>query len=93
MECATARLRRMNLLVVPLVALLAAAAPDPGTIAVPRGRAPVIDFVDTPEELRDRYQYFTEARMEKLRAAGWSRPSTSLEAGVARYVERLLASR
>jgi ADP-L-glycero-D-manno-heptose 6-epimerase len=53
------------------------------------GRAPRIEFVDTPAALRDRYQYFTEARMEKLRAAGWTRPATPLEEGVARYVERL----
>jgi ADP-L-glycero-D-manno-heptose 6-epimerase len=45
-----------------------------------------IRFVDTPEAIRERYQYFTEARMERLRAAGWSRPFTSLEDGVARYV-------
>jgi ADP-L-glycero-D-manno-heptose 6-epimerase len=57
------------------------------------GRAPEIEFVDTPAELRARYQYFTEARMEKLRGAGWKRPATSLEEGVARYVERLIASR
>lgn len=55
------------------------------------GRVPAIDFVDTPPELRARYQYFTEARMQKLRAAGWSHPATPLEAGVARYVARLLA--
>ena len=56
------------------------------------GRTPGIDFVDTPPELRARYQYFTEARMHKLRAAGWSRHATPLEEGVARYVARLLAA-
>jgi len=56
------------------------------------GRAPAIEFVDTPAELRARYQYFTEARMEKLRGAGWSRPPTPLEDGVADYVKRLLAA-
>ena len=45
-----------------------------------------IRFVDTPEAIRERYQYFTEARMDRLRAAGWTRPFTSLEDGVARYV-------
>lgn len=54
------------------------------------GRAPSIEFIDTPPELRARYQYFTEARMQKLRAAGWSHPATPLEKGVARYVERLV---
>ncbi len=53
------------------------------------GRAPAIDWVDTPEELRARYQYFTEARMEKLRAAGYDAPFTPLERGIARYIERL----
>ncbi len=48
-----------------------------------------IEFIDTPEHLRPRYQYFTEARMQKLRNAGYDRPFTSLEEGVRRYVERL----
>jgi ADP-L-glycero-D-manno-heptose 6-epimerase len=54
------------------------------------GREPRVEFVDTPEELRARYQYFTEARMEKLRDAGYRRPFTSLEEGVREYVQRLL---
>ena len=48
------------------------------------GREPGIEFVDTPAEIRDKYQYFTEARMDRLRAAGYDRPTTSLEDGVAR---------
>jgi ADP-L-glycero-D-manno-heptose 6-epimerase len=51
---------------------------------------PRIEFVDMPADLRERYQYFTEARMEKLRAAGYGRPFTSLEAGVRETVEQLL---
>ncbi len=52
--------------------------------------APVqIDYVPTPEDLRERYQYFTEARMDRLRAAGFETPFTSLEEGVAQYVARL----
>lgn len=54
------------------------------------GVPPRIEFIDTPEDLRGRYQYFTEARMAKLRAAGWTRPFTSLEDGVRECVERLL---
>ena len=54
------------------------------------GKPPAIDFVDTPAALRDRYQYFTEARMERLRAAGYARPFTSLEEGVGRYVRDFL---
>ncbi len=49
-----------------------------------------VRFVDTPVEIRDRYQYFTEARMEKLRAAGYEAAFTSLEEGVRQYVQLLL---
>jgi ADP-L-glycero-D-manno-heptose 6-epimerase len=55
------------------------------------GSEPAIDYVDTPAELRAKYQYFTEARMERLRQAGYDRPFTSLEDGVARYVGDYLA--
>jgi hypothetical protein len=48
-----------------------------------------IDFIDTPLELRERYQYFTQAEMSKLRSVGYARPFTSLEEGVRRTVERL----
>ena len=44
-----------------------------------------------PETLRPNYQYFTEARMQKLRAAGYGRPFTTIEDGVRQYVERYLA--
>ena len=54
------------------------------------GAEPRIVFVDTPPALRERYQYFTEARMEKLRAAGYPRAFTPLERGVKEYVQRLL---
>ena len=50
------------------------------------GREPEIDFIDTPADIRDKYQYFTEADMSKLRAAGYSRPFYALEDGVAEYV-------
>ncbi len=49
-----------------------------------------ISFVDTPEAIREQYQYFTEATMEKLRTAGYDAPFTSLEDGVKRYVDELL---
>ena len=54
------------------------------------GRECTIDYVDTPEEIRDRYQYFTEARMEHLREAGYAAPFTALEEGVGRYVREFL---
>jgi len=57
--------------------------------AVERRRA--IDFIDMPTALVEKYQYFTEARMERLRAAGYQRPFTSLEEGVIKYVKDYLA--
>ncbi len=55
------------------------------------GKTPRIDYVDTPESIRDKYQYFTEARMERVREAGFSGQSTPLEEGVRRYVQDFLA--
>ena len=49
-----------------------------------------IEFIDTPLEIRDKYQYFTEANMEKLRKAGYPYDFTSLESGVKSYVDFLL---
>ncbi|MCK9611934.1 MAG: ADP-glyceromanno-heptose 6-epimerase [Bacteroidales bacterium] len=51
---------------------------------------PKINFIDTPEDIRDKYQYFTEARMEKLRAAGYNIEFTSLEEGIEEYVQSYL---
>jgi len=51
-----------------------------------------IEFIDMPTNLRERYQYFTEARMERLRSAGFRDPATALEDGVRHYVTRLLAA-
>lgn len=56
------------------------------------GRDPNIEYVDMPEGLRDRYQYFTQAPIERLRAAGFSRAFTPLEAAVAQYAQRFLAA-
>lgn len=53
---------------------------------------PKISFVDTPEDIRDKYQYFTEANMNKLREAGYAKPFTSLEEGVKDYVQNYLNS-
>jgi ADP-L-glycero-D-manno-heptose 6-epimerase len=49
-----------------------------------------IEFVPMPEAIRDRYQYFTQARTERLRAAGFDQPVTPLEEGVRRYVQDFL---
>jgi ADP-L-glycero-D-manno-heptose 6-epimerase len=56
------------------------------------GRNLDIDYVETPEAIRDKYQYFTEARMERLRAAGYELPMTSLEDGIGKYVREHLAT-
>ena len=50
-----------------------------------------ISYIPTPEAIRDKYQYFTEAKMARLRAAGYHRPFTELEDGVARYVGDFLS--
>ena len=54
------------------------------------GVTPNIDFMDTPENLRDNYQYFTEANMSKLRSIGYDKPFYSLEEGVKDYVQNYL---
>ena len=56
------------------------------------GKTPSIAYVDTPEAIRDKYQYFTEAKMERLRAAGYPGQATPLEEGVRRYVQDYLAT-
>ncbi len=55
------------------------------------GADPQVAYVDTPEVIRDRYQYFTEARMDRIRAAGYPGQSTPLEEGVRRYVQDFLS--
>lgn len=55
-------------------------------------RQPDIHYIPMPEVLRDKYQYFTEARIERLRAAGFAAPMTALEEGVATYVRTFLAA-
>lgn len=56
------------------------------------GREPKIVYIDTPEDIRETYQYFTEAEMGKLREVGYSAEFTSLEAGITEYVQRFLLS-
>jgi len=50
----------------------------------------VVEYIDTPEDIREAYQYFTEADMQKLKAAGYDTPFTSLEKGVSEYVRKYL---
>ncbi|HUX54568.1 MAG TPA: ADP-glyceromanno-heptose 6-epimerase [Williamwhitmania sp.] len=49
-----------------------------------------ISFIDTPIDIRDKYQYFTEANMAKLRSIGYVKPFTTLEDGVNDYVKNYL---
>ena len=51
---------------------------------------PKIEYFDMPPELRDRYQYFTEAKMDKLRKTGFSKDFHSLEEGIKDYVQNYL---
>lgn len=64
-----------------LVVALASACGEPARI----------DYVPMPEALRGRYQYFTEARMSKLRQAGYNQPFHSIEDGVRDYVRGYLS--
>lgn len=52
-----------------------------------------IVFIDTPEDIRDKYQYFTEASMNKLRSAGYDNPFYSLEEGIEEYVMEFLRNK
>lgn len=54
------------------------------------GKQPVIEYIDMPEDIRDKYQYFTEANMFKLLNAGYKEKFFSLEEGVSDYVKNYL---
>lgn len=56
------------------------------------GQDPRIGYIDMPEAIRDRYQYYTQANMDRLRALGYDGQSTPLEEGVRRYVQNYLAT-
>lgn len=53
-------------------------------------KEPKIEFVDMPLDIRDKYQYFTQAEMDKLIHSGYKKPFTSLEEGVKDYVQNYL---
>lgn len=57
------------------------------------GKEPVIEYIDMPEDIRDKYQYFTEADMSKLRNAGYKDRFYTLEEGVGEYVKNFLLLR
>ena len=50
---------------------------------------PKISYIDTPIKIRDKYQYFTEAKINKLRSAGYKKPFHELEEGVLEYINKL----
>jgi ADP-L-glycero-D-manno-heptose 6-epimerase len=56
------------------------------------GKTEAIDYVDTPENIRAHYQYFTQADMTRLRAVGYTVPPTTLEEGVRCYIQDHLAT-
>jgi ADP-L-glycero-D-manno-heptose 6-epimerase len=55
------------------------------------GKEPKIDYTPMPPAIRDKYQYFTEAKMDRLKAAGYAKPMTPLEEGIGDYVTRYLS--
>jgi ADP-L-glycero-D-manno-heptose 6-epimerase len=55
------------------------------------GLEPRIEFVEMPESMREKYQYFTQADMSRLRAAGYRKPPRALEDGIGDYVGRFLS--
>ena len=52
-----------------------------------------IDYIEMPEHLHDKYQYFTEAEIKKIKKVGYTAPISSLEAGVTDYVKNYLLSK
>lgn len=54
------------------------------------GKEPQIEFIDTPADIRDKYQYFTEANMQKLKSIGYDKEFHTLENGVKDYVKNYL---
>ena len=54
------------------------------------GLEPQINFIDTPADIRDKYQYFTQANMAKLRSIGYDKPFCTLEEGITDYVKNYL---
>ena len=54
------------------------------------GKNPGIDYIDTPMDIRDKYQYFTEAVMDKLKDAGYEKTFSTLEEGITDYVQQFL---
>ncbi|MFP6899618.1 MAG: hypothetical protein VCA36_01665, partial [Opitutales bacterium] len=56
------------------------------------GRDPQIEFIEMPQAIRDKYQYFTQADISKLRESGYRDNLFELEEGVADYIDNYLAT-
>jgi ADP-L-glycero-D-manno-heptose 6-epimerase len=56
-------------------------------------KSATINYIDIPEDIRDKYQYFTEAGMEKLKSAGYQKEFTPLEVAVDEYIQTYLLNR
>jgi len=54
------------------------------------GKPPKINYIEMPQSLLGKYQNFTEANMQKLRDAGYDKPFTELEDGVADFVQNYM---
>jgi len=54
------------------------------------GKKPSIEYIDMPESIRNQYQYFTQAEIDKLRSAGYQTPFTPLETSIKDYVQNYL---
>jgi len=63
-----------------------------GSLYTAVGQDLEVNWVDIPIDIRDRYQYFTEAKMNRLRTAGYDRPFRTVQEGVADFVEQHLAT-
>jgi ADP-L-glycero-D-manno-heptose 6-epimerase len=61
-----------------------------GAVMQSAGGTPSITWIDMPDDLKGKYQYYTQACMDKLRAAGYAKPFRSLEEGVRDYVQNYL---
>jgi ADP-L-glycero-D-manno-heptose 6-epimerase len=62
-----------------------------GALFAAMGRAPAIDFIDMPDAMRDRYQYFTQADIGRVRATGYTAAPTPLADAITDYVQSYLA--
>lgn len=56
------------------------------------GKPLAVQYIDMPEEIKSKYQYHTQASIDRLRAAGYTEPFTSIEDGVRDYVQQFLAT-